>query len=249
MSFRNKPLLILLLSLGAIAFCLTRLSATELAEPSPASVVADIKERAANGEPYAQVLLAVLYRQGLHVKQDDNLAYEWAVKSAEKGHRAGQNFLGFLYMNGFGVSVDLVTARKWLELAKNAGDLDAYVNLAILSLKGAAPDKQHAIELLETAHLWGKIEATEMLAQMYYRGEFVAKDKEQALGYFYEAADGGSIKSQVFLGKLHLEGKDISKNEKASAHYYKKCAKQNNATCQFMTALNYHWGRGRPQDC
>ena len=47
-----------------------------------------------------------------------------------------QYYLGICYENGWGVSCDLVKARKWYQLAAKANHLEAKHNLAVFYEKG-----------------------------------------------------------------------------------------------------------------
>ena len=64
---------------------------------------------ATQGDAVAMAELADGYRRTFD-KKDSNRSFDWASKSAEKGHRGGQEILGQLYLNSQGVERNLSKA-------------------------------------------------------------------------------------------------------------------------------------------
>jgi TPR repeat protein len=75
---------------------------------------------ATQGDAVAMAELADGYRRTFD-KKDFNRSFDWASKSAEKGHRGGQEILGQLYLNGQGVerSFSKAIANFRLSAAQN----------------------------------------------------------------------------------------------------------------------------------
>ena len=64
-----------------------------------------------------------MYEKGekSYEKGDYSEALRWYRKSAEQGNASGQNDLGYMYENGYGVSKDYSEAVKWYRKAARQG--------------------------------------------------------------------------------------------------------------------------------
>lgn len=70
----------------------------------------------------AQYNLAEEYLNGRNIKQDQNLANDWYLKSAENGDMSAQLKLGSLYLDGnLGLPQDINKAKAWLKKAADQG--------------------------------------------------------------------------------------------------------------------------------
>lgn len=79
------------------------------------------RSAAIQGNPDMQFFVGRLYRDpGDLVVQNREEAMVWFNRAAEKGHAASKASLGVMYLNGEGMSVDMVQAYKWLLLAANS---------------------------------------------------------------------------------------------------------------------------------
>ncbi|MFK7845490.1 MAG: tetratricopeptide repeat protein [Rhodothermales bacterium] len=76
-------------------------------------------------EPRAQYYLSVLYRQGLGVERDDEVAFLWCKRAADKGMLDAQYQLGIMYLQGEGVGEDDALALEWLWQAADRGHKQA----------------------------------------------------------------------------------------------------------------------------
>jgi len=84
------------------------------------------EKAAAQGNTRAQWLLGLFYFQGLGgLRQDNEKAEEWLLKSAHSGDVDGQYALGGFYS----MKPDLVKAEYWLEKAVDGGNPEARVML------------------------------------------------------------------------------------------------------------------------
>jgi hypothetical protein len=66
--------------------------------------------------------LAFCYHAGLGVARDDRMAFDWAMKAAQRGHMRGQCMVGEFYLDGYGVEKDQRRADDWLQRAARQGD-------------------------------------------------------------------------------------------------------------------------------
>lgn len=65
----------------------------------------------------AQVNLALMYLDGLGLRQDFAQAAAWFLKAAQQGNAEAQYNLGLLYQDGKGVERSAVEADKWFIVA------------------------------------------------------------------------------------------------------------------------------------
>lgn len=75
---------------------------------------------ALDGNAVAQFNLGQLYRQGIGIPADLQLARYWYAEAAAQGHAYAQYNLGLLYELGHGTRQDAVEARAWYRRAANA---------------------------------------------------------------------------------------------------------------------------------
>lgn len=91
---------------------------------------------AAAGDPQAQTVLALMYRFGEGVAQDNSRAFYWYQQAALAGYGPAQFQLGDLYAKGEGTAADLELAISWLRKAEASDFSRATARLAEL---GSAP--------------------------------------------------------------------------------------------------------------
>ncbi len=85
-----------------------------------------LKVLASEGDAQAQCILGSAYRQGLSgFNQDDSVAFKWFEKSANQGYLDAMELLSICYLQGRGVTQDLVNAYFWAELAIHSGSVAA----------------------------------------------------------------------------------------------------------------------------
>jgi len=99
---------------------------------------------AEEGHVLAQTLVGSMYAYGEGVERDDEQAFKWLSRAANKGSAQAQYNLGILYENGFGTDTDRVLARKWFKAAADQGRKDAAARYALL--EEAPAESVHVIE-------------------------------------------------------------------------------------------------------
>jgi len=80
---------------------------------------------AAAGEPYADLLLAGLFKNGIGGAADPAAAAKSYLRAARAGYVEAQYQLGLLYGTGEGVDLDYVEAHAWMNVAAAGGREDA----------------------------------------------------------------------------------------------------------------------------
>ena len=76
------------------------------------------------GQPFAQLNLAVLLNNGDGVPQDGAQALHWCRQAAEQGLADAQDLLGIMYMRGDGGTINESEGLVWFEVAALAGHRD-----------------------------------------------------------------------------------------------------------------------------
>jgi TPR repeat protein len=97
-----------------------------------ATALREWRPLAGQGDALAQYNLAVLYRKGRGMPQDDVQARQWFEKAAAQGQAKAQFNLGTLYFNGEGVPKDYQQALRWFRLAADQGEALAQTKIGIM---------------------------------------------------------------------------------------------------------------------
>ena len=118
--------------------------------------IAELKQKAEQGDAKAQGVLGWCYFNGYGIKKDLREAVKWYRKSAEQGIAQAQYNLGVCYKKGEGVIQNYVKAYAWLALASANGDEYA----------------KKAMDILRKDMTPHQIEEAQKLAEKYYNGKF-----------------------------------------------------------------------------
>ncbi|KAF9284706.1 hypothetical protein BGZ88_009836 [Linnemannia elongata] len=79
---------------------------------------------------------ANIYASGDGVPKDMKVAFEWILKSADKGNLYGQKFVGNWYYSGVDVSQDYGKAMQWLINPANQGIASAQYTVGSMLYRG-----------------------------------------------------------------------------------------------------------------
>ena len=96
----------------------------------------EITTWANNGKPWAQNLLAQMYKDGSSVAQNWKTAIHWYTVSANQGYPESQQALAIRYREGQGVTQSYAKALYWNEQAAAQGLPDGLANLGQLYANG-----------------------------------------------------------------------------------------------------------------
>src|SRR5579862_9560981 len=78
-----------------------------------AAVLSIIQPIAAQGAPWAEFSLGLMYEKGHGVPMDFAVAAQWYRRAADQGYANAQANLGTLYFDGHGVAQDYDAAIRW----------------------------------------------------------------------------------------------------------------------------------------
>ena len=104
---------------------------------------------AANGDARAQYNLAIMYRDGLGVEQDDVEALSYFIQAAEGGHMLARYAVGLAFRYGIGSEMDADTAIYYFTEAALQGHALSPVEIGAIYFYGKAIPKN-----LVASHFW-----------------------------------------------------------------------------------------------
>lgn len=117
-----------------------------------ASAVSQLREAAEGGHTGAMVLLGKLYRSGIGMPQNYELAARWLNQAAHAGDPEGMVEFGRLHRSGIGVERDAVQAYVWFNRAAALLNMDGVQERDSIAVKLDADELRRAQALsLEAA--------------------------------------------------------------------------------------------------
>jgi len=180
-----------------------------------------------NGAAYA---LGAAYEQGYCVQTDLNEAARWYQYAGERGERAAQLALGWMYLEGRGVTQSDQAALTWLQITPGTVDIHALHN-------GETGGEHPSLLRTFLAAQSGKAYAQFFLGEMYERGEEIADNREKAIFWYRKAALKDHPYAQVRLGDRLI---DVDAEE--ALYWYRRAAAQDNGEARFKLACFYSEG-------
>jgi TPR repeat protein len=155
-----------------------------------------VKKAAMMGNPEAQYNYGIFYQQGIEIQQDDQLANQWFLKSAEQDWKDAQFKIAYRYDTGRGFPQDYQKAFYWSLKCAEQNDPGCMFYIVGAYQEGRGVDKNlnkmfawaTKLALLENPEdlaLSGKItSARANLAYMYRDGKNVLQDKIKSYVWF-----------------------------------------------------------------
>jgi TPR repeat protein len=123
--------------------------------------------------------------------------------------------------------------------------ISSFFMLVILAAPMAHGD---AIADLTTKAEAGEIAAQVELANIFAKGQGVAKDEKEAAKWYLKAAEQGNPEAQLFLGTAYLRGRVFRGMAGRPAKWYLLAAEQGNAVGAMPDRPDAHDRRGVPKD-
>lgn len=170
---------------------------------------AELEQIARQGDPHAQYLLGLLYRDGGLLVPDAEQAKHWLELSAQELPDA-QYVLGKLYLSDDSDIHDPAKGLYWLQQAVDSGHEYAAYRLGKEYLAGEniSRDTVKAAAYLRQAAEQSNPYAQYLLGKLYLMGKGVPKDKEAAQYWFSVAERNGHAYAGYFLDRMEQE-KDL----------------------------------------
>jgi TPR repeat protein len=184
----------------------------------------DLRKRAEQGDPDAQIVLGLAYLSGHGVAPDEAQGWTWFCKPARQGNKKSYAKYGNRYAQGF--------TEKLLELKCSAAAQDD------------AQDKKNPLRDLRERAERGDAEAQYELGRSYASGEFgLKRDRAQAAAWYRKAAEQGNTDAQFWLGILY-DRPDDDGNDALAVAWYRKAAERGDSRAQYYLGTKYIQGRG-----
>ncbi|KXS18328.1 kinase-like protein [Gonapodya prolifera JEL478] len=196
-------------------------------------------ERAIQGDPHAQNVIASYYERGVKgLTKNLTKAVRWYRKAADKGNAAAQCSLGRACEGGWGgLQKDLVQALKWFRKAAEQGNAFAEYRVGLsyeFGTRGLPKDLDMARNLFSKAADQGLADAQGRLGSWYEHGiGNLPNNLLLAAEWYRKSADGGGATGQYDLGRFYEHGLGgVPKDLKAALEWYDLSAQQGNHLAQ-----------------
>ncbi len=205
------------------------------------------RDRAEQGDPVSQTLIAQVYLDGKFLKQDYEKAYTYFKLAASQGNEQAQVRLGNLYEGGIGTKHSYEEALKWYQKAARQGNVEALFKLGYFLEFGLGTEKnivearrkyQKSLDGTRKQNV-GINPALTRLGRIYYFGLGVKKDADKAMKFFTQAAGTGDSFGQFMLGLFFYN----EKNFKEAYQLFLDSAKQGSDEAYYSIALMFTRGQ------
>ncbi|MBF0371226.1 MAG: SEL1-like repeat protein [Magnetococcales bacterium] len=195
-------------------------------EPNPEEAAEWLLEAAEAEDPWARFRLGELYRDGLGVEQDVDLAVKLFQLAASQNEPPAQMALGEAYMEGHGIHQDLQQGAAWFHKAAENGDPWAQVRLAELYAqgRGVVQNSKRATFWNQKASAAGDPLAQYRLGLAMLEGQGVAKNESEGIRLMEQAANSGEREARMKLGELYLQGRGVFKDPEKAAYWFRMAA-------------------------
>lgn len=187
-----------------------------------------LRTKAKDGDVQAMLALGYNYRDGKGgVAKDDRESVAWFRRAADLNNAEAFDNLGFLYLEGRGVPVNLAIASGYFRASAEKGWKQGQFNLGMDYFfgRGVERDYARAVSWWESAAAAGHKRATFLLGYCFMNGCGVRKDEVRALTCWESASKNGDPDAWWMLGEYYYSqagGRDVEKAkrcwEKAQAN-------------------------------
>ncbi|KAG2201099.1 hypothetical protein INT47_010851 [Mucor saturninus] len=196
-----------------------------------------------------QYMIGIIYKRGLDVPVDLNLALHWIKKSAAGGFKSGILEIGLMcYFDGVFGPKQEVAGLKWLIELAIEGHAYAQTELGNRLCQDSSVFCNYELAM----HLFKRAEkcncdsiAQYGIGNMYKQGWGVVIDYDIAFKWFKKAAKQKNSKAQHALGIMYAEGKSVLQNWKKAVFWYNTSVNtDDNPEAQYDLSQCYYKGQG-----
>ncbi|MDR7271335.1 TPR repeat protein [Pelomonas saccharophila] len=203
----------------------------------------------------AALLLARIHLTGQGTKRDAAAAYRWWGKALDFGFEPAGTLLAQAELNGLGTAPDARRALAHLQVAAEAGHVQALYLLGQLyhhqlprQPEGVPLDLQRAGAYYGAAAKAGHADATYAAARMLDLGEGVTAAPERALVLYKDAALKGHADAQNALATFFYRGEGVPQNLATARQLFQAAAQRRQPEAMFNLAVMLAQGQGGDQD-
>ena len=191
-----------------------------LGRTNPKAYSSQIKSKltlaAREGMEEAQLELGRLYYEGTVFEKDDQKAFSYFSKVAERNNPEALYMLGLCYENGRGIELNQRKAYEKYAFAAKLGYGEACYRMYVLISSGKVNDdkkEENPIVYLKTAAEKGVKDSYYDLACAYEEGKEIEKDEVKAFEYFSKADELGIPNAKMKVARAYLGGIGVDKDE------------------------------------
>ncbi len=195
-----------------------------------------------------QLSVIELYERGMEhhrgykgSKIDLPEAFVWFYKAAKLNYPKAQLYVGYMLIDGIGVTQDIDQGRGWYQRAAAQGNTSAQHSLFSHYLKShnAKRNSEVAISWLKEWAGKGYAVAQQDLFWAYWGGKGGLKfDKDVALGWLTRSAKQGLVSAQHNLGSMYDSGFGFDDLQEA-VYWFRAAAENGSAQDQYLLAGYY----------
>ena len=215
-------------------------------EPPSEETLPQWQVRAERGDSYAMYMLGY-YHSYIEEYPDKAKAFEWYLKSAEKGCVAAEYAVGCMYLDGSGVERNTKEGIKWMKLAARHRNPEAVYVMGwayITGKDGVKKNPKEGIRLLKLAAGMDNREAFYSLGMLYYEAcDWETADaayKQRVLRFVTNSANQGYDAAQCFLTGLYFtDGDEAIPQDMKKAYYWMRKFVKQDETMTFLLG-EYH---------
>ncbi|MDX8531578.1 tetratricopeptide repeat protein [Mesorhizobium sp. VK25A] len=208
-------------------------------------------DRAKNGDPAAETLVAEILSRGLGVPVNPAEAGKWYALAAEQGVPEAQFQYALMLLDGRYVKKDEKGAFALMQASAEAGNRLAQFNFAQLLVQQDPGDGglAKAAVYYERAAATGLADAQYAMAQLYANGAGgKPHDDAQARMLLAQAARQNYDTAQIDLATWMIEGRGGARDLKSGFAWMKRAAQGGNVAAQNRLAKLYMGGIGTDPD-
>lgn len=167
------------------------------------------------------------------IEREDNItAYEW---------------LGYLYKEGYGTSLNYGKAYDYFKKAINLGSTYGMFQLAKMYEEGLGVIKngQRANDYYRKSANLGYVDSMFNLGYNYENGKGVIQDYKEAKKWYEKAMEHNNAGAYNNLGIMYENGQGVKKDLKKAFELYEKSASLGNKYAMYNIGLIYEYGKGK----
>jgi TPR repeat protein len=178
-----------------------------------------LRSQASGGNHQAQLDLAVRYRDGKGVAQDNAEAMKWAHQAADGGHADAMDFVGFAYLRGSIIGRRPEIAFGYFKAAAEQSAQAAFnLGQCYFGAQGTGQDIPQALRYWRMAAQRGHGRAASCAAMALLSGEGTAPDAVEARRLAERAVELNDPSGLVVLGEMQFQAGEL---EAARANWSK----------------------------
>ncbi len=177
-------------------------------------------EKLSSEEPASTAYQLALLHFVLSEKPQFEEQFKKLLTLADSGNTSAQFYAGLIYLDDYKIGFQL----------------------------GLPQNIDNGLKYLELAANGGHTQAQQVLGEMYWYGDLVAKDVDRGFKYFEDAAATGDAENEMYVGAMYYElGRSAADYEKAFK-WLNQAAQKGHRRAQFYLGQMYSFGKGVPKD-